>query len=519
MKSTKKLKGLWNYFIWEKMTGDLCHAGKEITHTINNTFDSLESDTVISFIKKGNFLELLPDLHAPLNLRKRYWLERKPKELISKMTSYPAILKARFEQYKALGDPSSAFGIFLWLHSTIDIATCAVESGILPQEHYDRFMEKACALIEKGVEYFRTSPQNTVSSGIYHEGILESSTRYVVRHFAHNLKNIFRIVEPDQRMFFLEIFESWDFGNRKITVCAPISIGCPNRCYQCNVGTFIPYHRALTADEIFNVIYTNAIINDDVTSLFFEPEELTVYYLGGGDPGDNIGEIEKIVQKVHQFYYGEDVLAFVKWIENNNRRSTDAQSPYPFQQVVSTIGINNGSLERLVRLAREIPELGIQVSVNAFSEQARAHTIRRTEKTMSIEDCVRAAEKLYDITSGTENPRKAYLSIFLLQDVYDDPDTIVEDMKGLDIDKERCHITLDVLRHPPAQFAHKVASMHHYRRMCSRLRKEGYSVSIYCPPEDTATEEGCGVVSTYLLQKLRDQSKYSQLVAHGKRVV
>lgn len=517
MKSSKKLKGLLNYFLWEKRTGDLCHAGKDITHTINNTFNSLGSDTIISFIKKGSFSELSPDFEAPLNLRKNYWLEGKPKELISKIISYPTILNVRFEQYKTLGDPSSTFGIFLWLHSTIDIATHAVEVGILPQEHYDRFMEKASALIGKGVEYFETSPQSMVSSGIYHEGILESSTRYVVRHFAHNLKNIFRIVEPDQRMFFLEIFESWDFGNRKITICAPISIGCPNQCYQCNVGASIPYHRALTASEIFNVIYTNAIINDDVTSLFFEPEELTVYYLGGGDPGDNIGAVEKTIQKVHQFYYGEDVLPFVEWIENNNRRSSGAQSPYPFHQVVSTIGINNGSLERLVRLARDIPELGIQVSVNAFSEKARAHTIR-TEKTMSIEDCVRAAEKLYDITSDTENPRKAYLSIFLLQDVYDDPDTIVEDMKRLDIDKERCHITLDVLRHPPPQFTHTVASMRHYKKMYSRLRKEGYSVSIYCPPEDTATEEGCGVVSTYLLQKLRDENNYNQLAVHGKGV-
>jgi adenine C2-methylase RlmN of 23S rRNA A2503 and tRNA A37 len=257
----------------------------------------------------------------------------------------------------------------------------------------------------------------------------------------------------------------------------------------------------LTSNEIFSLIYTNAIINDDVTSLFFEPSELTIYYLGGGDPGDNIEEIEKVVQKTHQFYYGDQVLPFVEWIRDNHQRANGNQSGYPFEQIVSTIGLDNGSLDRLIDLARTIPELNIQISVNAFDEQARACTISNLEKVMSIERCVRAAEKFYGVTSATENPRRAFLSIFLLQDVYDDLDKIMDDIERLKIDKTRVHITLDVLRHPP-QFIHQPASIGRYKALHRKLRREGYSASIYYPPEDSTTEEGCGIISTHLLERV-----------------
>lgn len=507
MKLVNALKGLWTYFGWEKETRDLCHAGKDITHAINDRFADLEREAIVSFIEQGNFPQVLPELQTPLSLRKQYWLTKQPDELTAKMASYPTILERRFAQYEALGDPGSAFGVFVWLHSAIDIAKGALERGMLARTHYDLLVDKANALIRQGVQYFQDGAQRNVSAGIYHDGILESGARYVVRHLAHNLKNIFRIVEPDGRSFFLEVFEKWDFGERRISVCVPIAIGCPNRCHACNFSASIPHHRSLTANEIFNLIYTNAIINDDVTSLFFRPEELTIYYLGGGDPGNNVAEIEKVIQMVHQFYYRKPGLPFVEWIRNNQQRAGGNQSAYPFRQVVSTIGLDNGSLDRLIDFARTIPELGIQVSINAFNERARAYTIKNLKGVMSIERCVRTAERFYDVTSGTEHPRKAYLSVFLLQDVYDDAAEILTDVKKLNIDKARCHITLDVLRYTPEQFAHKSAPIGRYKAVCRQLRREGYSASIYYPPEDGSTEEGCGVISSYLLQKMNGQRR------------
>ena len=494
--------GLAQYLAWQDTVQEICQIGDRVSWIVKEQFPTLDREAaIIPFLQSGRYQVLNQELTNFLKKREEFWFSRSVKQLRFKLFSELALQRHHFNQGVVLGKKEDIFLVFIWLYSSLDIIKRASGLGILSQQENDQLIDGFNALVVEGIQYFQSSrpdkTQDILQYNIHHQIKLESNAEYLKRYSAKNIKNIFRVgLQRDSNL--VEIVERWDFDKRRISVCVPISIGCPARCLECHIGMLLSYRRTLTGDEIIKLICDNSVINDDLTSLCFEPFELTTYYLGGGDPAYNIPAIEKAVKYVHELCYGSQRTPFIKQIiGNHEHRSLDAKPLYPFRQVVSTLGINNGSVEQLIDLACIVPELGIQISVNAFNEDVRAFTLKHTSKILSLEDCISLAKLFYEKTGQAGHARKMYLSSFLFHDNYDRPDQILRDLQKLKVDRETCHITLTVLRDPPPSFIHKVATLEQYKAVETALKDDGYEVSIYSPVEDIETEEGCGVVSRY----------------------
>lgn len=517
----KHIRKLWEYYCWERKTEKICKTGKEITHIINEKYQKLDTKSCIYFVKTGDFTKLGRRLQKYIEYRECYWLEKDKQRLTDKCITEPVKLQIRFKEYKSLGNATAVFGVFVWLHSFKQIIDKAIKRGTIRNDGIYR----SCSLelerlIDKGVKYFqgisrKDKAKVKMNTSIYHTKILESDLKYIIKHCAKNIKNIFTIIDKGEKVFHVEVYERWDFKNNEIKICVPVSVGCHNKCNQCQVGQYISSlpgtPRLLTSNELFELIYTNSLINDEVTQISYKPISITIFYLGGGDPANNIDEFERIVDKLHKYYYDPGNRSpFIQWIRRNFELYRCGESlSLPFRQIASTIGIRNKSIDRIVKLGYKYPEFGFQISANALNDEVRSFYINNKDA-LDVRECVKAAQDFYDYTYKSGYPRRGYIGIFLLEEEYNDPYRILNELEELRVDPSKVVISLEVLKDVPDKFSkkgHKVSSLKGYRKVKRCLEKNGYKAVIYEAPDDSATHEGCGLISEDLLELFRKSRK------------
>lgn len=535
MPHSKKAKdAILAWKAWYESTAGLCFAGKTVTQLTDYLYSHDEifnRENILEFLDSGDFLYLDSFVPAELetrlreefnagtfreafDIRDRYWLSQSPGRLEKRLRREGNVQQERFLEYLEVGDSMDAFGVMLWAYSSLSLLEKA--KGKIDHEKYILFADETKKsleqLIELGKQFFREGkPEKQVDAsgktpGIYYKGVFESDYDFVKKYAKFNFLNVFEVADKrnkNEKPLITTVTENWDFEESEINICIPLSIGCKEACGPCQIGQVRPAFY-LTADQSYQLLYKNALINQETTELPFSPTSIKLYLLGGGDPGSNIGEFENLVSMVHEFYDPNE-SEMAAWVLENRKKAGIEDNDF-YQIIASTIGIRL-SVDRLIMLGKKYAEFGLQFSVGAFNQEIR-NKIITAKNAIGIDDCVKAASRFYD-----ETGKRGYLAIHPLEanessvESYMDGRQISEELRlikertGIIDLEEKIVITLTAIESPPVNFGYHKPSKNAFRKIKSSLEKQGYTVTIYDPPYDPRTGESCGVIPKQVLEK------------------
>jgi 23S rRNA (adenine2503-C2)-methyltransferase len=166
----------------------------------------------------------------------------------------------------------------------------------------------------------------------------------------------------------------------KDSICISSQVGCALKCAFCRTG-LVGLRRQLDATEIVDQVKTVLLSENFVQSRTFD-----VSFMGMGEPLENLEEV----------LAAKEILA----------------STYPaFRFCISTVGVVPG----INRLAREAPDVILQVSLHAPTDDLRRRLMPITRKYPLSEVMVAAEE--HAKTTG----RIVVLNYCLIKDVNDSP--------------------------------------------------------------------------------------------------
>lgn len=264
--------------------------------------------------------------------------------------------------------------------------------------------------------------------------------------------------DPTTEFVFTNLFYR-EVHNRTI-LCLPVQIGCSvsASCKMCDIGGH--FVRNLTAEEMA-ILFARGV---QYGQGYFYPDRYSpveLQFLEGGEPGYNKREVIKAIR-------------LLKGLFPN------------VKPIISTIGVQRG-LEDFVELAREVPDLGIQVSVHLIEDEARRAYIP-DRGTLSLEEIRRLGQKFYDISGN-----KMYLNFNVVSGLNDDDvfwKRVVEFFPA-----GAFHITLSQIVDTVSAAEHRISSpsrrrFHEIRRF---LERHGFEVSLFwAPPRTHRHVQGCG---------------------------
>ncbi|MBU0758148.1 MAG: hypothetical protein KKF44_08825 [Nanoarchaeota archaeon] len=523
----------WNR--WYESTGPLCDAGKAITKLLEFVYDPYGQRVpkIREFLDTGDYSLLQADvnkstehelhklygvgtLRDAFDVRNEYWTSQAPQRLEDRLRREPETQKDRFEESCSINDLQGAFSVLVWAHSSLELLKLVETEEKYMTKISKNLVEETRQgleeLIKEGKKLFSNGKpeKNGIKGkkpGIYFVQNFESASSFVEKYAQFNFLNVFEVVDKKATHLghYTTVTENWDFEEKEINICIPISIGCPQGCGPCQIGYFDPspfkdHIIPLTAEQSFRLLYKNELQNQETTELPFSPTSIKIYLLGGGDPGNNIYQFEKLIGKVKEFYDPSE-SKIAEWVLNNRQKDPDVDDDNFYQLIASTVGIRGGSVRRLINLGKRYPEFGLQFSVGAFNEDMRKQIIK-AKNVIGIDDCAKAAAEFYDKTG-----RPGYLAIHPLEPLDDsqpsylDGEQIADELdaikKRTKINnlEEKVIITLTAIEDPPPDFDYRKPEKAVFESLRHALKQRNYQANIYDPPYDPQTGESCGTIS------------------------
>lgn len=165
-------------------------------------------------------------------------------------------------------------------------------------------------------------------------------------------------------------------------------------------------------------------------------------------------------------------------------------------QVVSTVGVSERTINELIELQNEVPELSLQISLLSLNPDFR-HQLVPLKK-------IPFPEKIFELIKKNSTQKKIYISLMLFNEMKETPESILKYLKDYGVDPKSVHITLNL----PTSISDTNLSPQtedEYDNVKSALEEAGYETHIYKTPE-LAFEDlgGCGVLTTSTKDKLRN---------------
>src|SRR5262249_5096431 len=137
-----------------------------------------------------------------------------------------------------------------WLrHSTLPIARGRVAR-----------LERLLELEQRAAHAIADTPRDAGSS-FFLASAYTSSDAFTARHDKKLFGKIYRLIRPDYPApASVEVVETWQWSpDERVTLCLPLSVGCPNHCPTCEFGTY--FGGQLRSDELLRLIDTNLRAN------------------------------------------------------------------------------------------------------------------------------------------------------------------------------------------------------------------------------------------------------------------
>jgi adenine C2-methylase RlmN of 23S rRNA A2503 and tRNA A37 len=425
------------YFDWEERTRALCEAGLRANAWIDEIYARGGECALLETASEES-----QELIRRMRRRREYWIGR---DLEARAEAWRAELSTGIRASITADDRLGLLRHLCWLvHSTLPLTRETRDHRAL----IDLAAEGRAALD-------RVHRERATTFQI--EERYQSSEGFVRRNRRKLFGNIYRIQRPDQPPRYAEVVETWQWApQEKLTLCVPITIGCPNVCPMCEFGRY--FGGDLTPREIVHLCELNLAADRDVP-ISTAPEDLTIYYLGGGDACLH-PRVPELLE-----------LASTRWPG--------------VQQIVSTIAVGDDALSKVVDAAAAVPRVGLQVSLCSLDARVRKICVGGVE----VVPLGRAVDEL--VRFHRASSRKGWVSLFLVPDLYDDADQIAAEAEAL-LDPAAIHITLTVIRENTLPFTRKRAEPARFEIVAERLRTLGFEVSISTNDADPENEVSCG---------------------------
>ena len=419
---------------------------KQDTHDLYES--QMQANQLIADIYTSDLEESLFDIHAPEHkrfiavsaLRAHYW--KNNRALLEEIPQWIRCARERVADAINATDRLSMFRELVWIR----LSSLPIIEMYTPRSLHADYLVQFKKIASRAEGYL-TSVQKDSSLAVYRYAceeslpdILEQTQRQCFTHLYHLQRSAL------DKVRFIEVTEFWSWkGQGQRTLCLPLAIGCPNQCTMCELATFDGGN--LSPEEIQHLISLTTTItpNAPVTN---DPERLRIEYLAGGDPLLH-SEIDIVLSSTAERYAG-------------------------VEQLVSTVGLNIGNkMRNLITQVAKTPHAQLQVTVASLDDTIRRSLIRSHHRILSVDECIAALVEYYE-----QSGQKGFLSLFLLQDEYDDCELIMQDIQNR-IDPETICIRLQLLQNNSLVRSTNGARFETYERLTTLLHDAGFEASIH----------------------------------------
>ncbi|MBF0105803.1 MAG: hypothetical protein HQM16_10810 [Deltaproteobacteria bacterium] len=460
------------YTDWETKTKRLCEFGSRVNQIISQIYEAKKEITLLN-----GQCSRSAELVSLMEYRRVFWSQHKVTEAkaVSWCRSFESAVQSSIKTKDRLG----LFRELVWaIYSTLPIiqAVRHIEKNRGTGIELVRMFEK---LVDEKKFFFSTMTR-TDSNAIYLHRHDESSDDYIRKWHKKKFFLSYRIDRAlDTHSRYVQLVEEWKWQpTEQITLCVPISVGCQNRCRMCNVGTF--FGGNLTAEEIIRLINMNFSPNNDVP-IAFQGQNITIYYLGGGDACLN-SEMIKVLQCV--------------WKQYPN-----------IKQIVSTIGIRGGCIDGLMKTIMEVPDIGFQMSLCSLDDSVRGEITDHLKGILTVKECINYLEEFYRLTG-----RKGYASLMLFVGLSSDLKAVAAAAKKL-LDPVKTHIALTVVRRNNRPLSKEGLPLTQYAWLRQCLSDAGFEVSMSSEDDESENNIACGCADSDILLGNTHFKKQDQLLS------